>query len=97
MPMRLFVPSHGKLRHVSNESATANLNNGRPIPTAALFAFFQAQVMNISDEVDVPDLLSVIRTLSFEIILLAVKTIAKHVRAVKDKFLVVQKVHHERR
>src|ERR1700747_2024507 len=95
--MRFLIPPHGKLGDVRNESTAANLDNSSPVTTAALFAFFKLEFMNIGDEINVPDPASVVGAFSFEIIRLAIKTVAKDMGTIEDKFLVIQKVHHERR
>src|SRR4051812_19347604 len=93
--MCLFIPSHGELGHVGDERTAADFDDRRLIAATALFAFFEDEIMNISDEVDVPYLLSVVRSFSFEIVRFAVKSVAKYVRTIEDKILIVQKVHHE--
>ncbi len=80
-----------------DQRAAADLDDGRAVAAAALFALLEAEIVDVGDEVDVPDPFAKVLPFALEIIGLAVEAVAKDIGAVEDEFLVVQKIHHQRR
>src|SRR4051812_3982925 len=91
-----FVAADGELGDVGDERAAADLHHRRPIAHAAAFARYQIKVVDVGDEVHVPEALLMNRPFAGKIILLAVEPVAEEMRAIKYEVVVVEKIHHQR-
>src|SRR5581483_1790828 len=95
--VRLLVAPDGELRDMGDQRAAADLENSGAIADAAPFARYDVQIVDVRDEVDVPEALLVDRPVAGKVVFLAVEAVAKEMRAVEDELVVVEEVHHQRR